>query len=112
MHVSLRFVLQKNIESEILGLGPFTFLPATRRAPVTVLEIRTKIEGHKKRGGSQVERSHLADIPWPVASKERKNIIWQQSSEARHAILGGDDSAARARITFAIPRPLWDGHDR
>ena len=111
VHVSLRFTLEANVEAEILGFGPFTFLPATRRAPITALEIRTKTEGHKKRGISGTERSHLADIPWKGASKEWRDRAWKKTEEARRAVLGGDDSAARARITFAIPRHLWDGHD-
>ena len=112
VHVSLRYTLRKNIEAEILGLGPFAFLPATRRAPITVLEIRTRVEGHKKRGRSKVSRSHLADIPWQGASPKWFERTWHQSEDARRAVLGGDDSAARARITFAIPRSLWDGHDK
>jgi len=112
VHVSLRFALQENVEAEVLGLGPFSFLPTTRRAPITALEIRTRIEGHKQRGRSQVSRSHLADIPWQGASTKSFDKAWQQSADARRAVLGGDDSAARARITFAIPRSLWDGHDK
>lgn len=111
VHVSLRYTLRENIEAEILGLGPFTFLPATRRAPITALEIRTRVKGHKKRGRSEAARSHLADIPWRGATPKWYDRAWRQSEQARQAVLGGDDSAARARITFAIPRPLWDGHD-
>lgn len=109
VHVSVRFALGDNVEAEILGFGPFTFLPATRRAPITTLEFRTKKEGAKPRGGSKSERSHLADIPWP---KSNKQSLWTKTETARRTVLGGDDSAARARITFAIPRPLWDGHDK
>ena len=111
VHVSLRFTLRKDVEAEILGLGPFDFLPLTRRAPITALEVRTKVEGHKKRGRSKVGRSHLADIPWPAANSAWYDRSWKQSEEARRTVLGGDDSAARARITFAIPRAIWDGHD-
>lgn len=111
VHVSLLFSLSKVVEAEILGFGPFTFLPATRRSPITALEIRTKTKGHKTRGRSETARSHLAEIPWKGASDAWFDRTWKQSEEARRAILGGDDSAARARITFAIPRPLWDGHD-
>lgn len=110
VHVSLRFALQKDVEAEILGLGPFTFLPATRRAPITALEIRTKVKGHKKRGRSETARSHLADIEWQGAGNSWFDRAWAQTEEARRTVLGGDDSAARARITFAIPRALWDGH--
>lgn len=111
VHISLRFALRKDVEAEILGLGPFTFLPATRRAPITALEMRTKVHGNKKRGRSAVARSHLADIPWPGAGDAWFDNAWKKSEAARRAILGGDDSAARARITFAIPGPIWDGHD-
>lgn len=111
VHVSLRFALRKDVEAEILGFGPFTFLPATRRAPITALEIRTKVKGHKKRGRSETARSHLADIEWQGAGNAWFARAWAQTEEARRTVLGGDDSAARARITFAIPRALWDGHD-
>ena len=111
VHMSLRYVLEQNIHAEILGLGPFNFLPSTRRAPITALEIRTKTKGHKKRGGSHISRSHLADINWPNVKQKTRDKDWEQSKRARLQALGGDDSAARARITFAIPRSLWDGHD-
>ena len=111
VHVSLRYVLRTDVHAEILGFGPFNFLPATRRAPISALEIRTKTKGSKKRGHSAVARSHLADIPWRGAGDAWVNRAWKTTEEARRTVLGGDDSAARARITFAIPRPLWDGHD-
>lgn len=111
VYVSLRFALDANVDAEILGFGPFTFLPATRRAPITALEIRTKVEGHKKRGRSEATLSHLADIPWKGGGDSWYDRAWTQTQDARRAVLGGDDSAARARITFAIPRTLWDGHD-
>lgn len=109
VHVSLRFTLEEQVEAEILGFGPFRFLPLTRRSPITALEIRTKPEGAKERTGAQTERAHLAHIPWPDTTRDR---YWSQSQQARRTVLGGDDSSARARITFAIPRWLWDGHDQ
>jgi len=111
IHVGLRYELEENVEAEILGLGPFSFLPATRRSPIMALEIRTKSDRHKHRGRSKIGRSHLADIEWPAANKTSVDKAWEQSQEARQTILGGDDSAARARITFAIPRTYWDGHE-
>jgi len=109
VYVSLRFALKPDIEAEILGFGPFTFLPLTRRSPITALEIRTKTDRATERSGSQTKRAHLAHIPWKAKSAEE---MWRKSREARRRILGGDDSSARARVTFAIPRWLWDGHDR
>lgn len=110
VYVGLRYKLEEKVESEILGFGPFNFLPITRRSPIAVLEVRTKTGGSKPRGGSYIKRSHLADMPWPNSDRSR-NKDWGLSTDARRAVLGGDDSAARARITFAIPRSLWDGHD-
>lgn len=97
----------KIVLAEVLGFGPFNFLPLTRRAPVTALELRTKPDnaGAPKNAFKQ-PRAHLADLridmDFPTVRR-----VWARTEDARIEVLGGDDSAARARITFAIPQEHW-----
>lgn len=101
VYVRLTTRLAPNVDSEVLGVAPFEFLPPTRVAPITALHIRTKTEGAKPRGYKSSDKSHLADIAWP------DDQFWEASCKQRADVLGGDDSAARARITFAVPQDLW-----
>ena len=109
VYVKLRYQLSKDVDAEVLGLGPFAFLPATRCAPICALEVRTKEERAKERGPFTKKKSHLADMTWPESRQKYFDQFWQASHKARLEILGGDDSSARARVTFAIPKMNWDG---
>lgn len=112
VYVRLLLLLSPDVEAEVLGLGPFDFLPPTRRAPITALQIRTKAVGAKERGRRSRKKAHLAEIQWPPSQSKRYDDFWKATAQQRVAILGGDDSAARARVTFAIPADIWgvNGH--
>ena len=97
-----------NVEAEVLGVGPFAFLPITRQSPITALHVRTKTERAKRRAHNTPDKAHLADIDWPEGRGRRFNQFWEKTSQRRAEVLGGDDSAARARVTFAVPRNLWE----
>lgn len=110
-YIRITTAIGPNVDAEVLGVGPFDFLPATRRAPILALHVRTKAERAKSRGHNVSDRAHLADIEWPEGRNRRFNEFWNQTAQHRLARLGGNDSAARARITFAIPRQLWEAID-
>jgi len=93
--------------AEVLGFGPFDFLPLTRRAPIVALEIRTKKNQPKAGSGpGKPLRLHLADMPlgW---EQDHVRKVWELTEQSRRATLGGDDSAAKAKVTYAIPQPVW-----
>lgn len=111
IHVQLQAPISKGVVAEVLGFGPFPFLPVTRRAPMLALEARTKSGRNKDGGGPRrPERTHLARIPldWEPGRIDR---TWQQTERARVQLLGGDDSAAKAKVTFAIPTEVWESGD-
>ena len=108
VYIQLQAPISKGVVAEVLGFGPFDFLPVTRRAPVVALEARTKSGRNKDGGGPRrPERTHLARIPldWDPARIDR---TWEQTELARMRLLGGDDSAAKAKVTFAIPVEVWE----
>ena len=110
-YIRITTVVAPDVEAEVLGVAPFDFLPATRRSPIFALHVRTKAEGAKDRGQGTSKRVHLADIAWPEERTHHKDQFWNQTIRHRLDRLGGDDLAARARITFAIPRRQWDAVD-
>ncbi len=108
VYVRLSLEIDNDTLAEILGLGPFDFLANTRQAPITALEIRTKRGNHPKQSTSAVAkfkyRAHLASLDTKL---EPFKDLWSQSEMNRLALLGGDDSAAKAKVTFAIPASVW-----
>lgn len=111
-YVRVTLIIGPAVEAEILGFGPFDFLPRTRFAPVSALWLRTKADGAKSRGGEPNAKAHLADMVWPRSEgreSQRFHNFWDETEKKREEVLGGQDSAARARITFAIPSRYWEG---
>lgn len=99
----------QNVFTEVLGFGPFEFLPITRRAPLTSLEIRTKPTAIKKSvSPNGRDRVHLAGIRIKEMSEDRFQAFWRGTETRRFRLLGGDDSAAKAKVAFAIPKSIWN----
>lgn len=108
IYVELKRAIGEDVFAEVLGFGPFPFLPLTRQSPLPALELRVKQKGARdKKSPSNRKYAHLADIPFKYKKKIFKRT-WERSEKARLEILSGDDSAARARITFAIPSEHWN----
>lgn len=108
VYIQLQAPISKGVVAEVLGFAPFEFLPVTRRAPLVALEARTKSGRNKDGGGPhRPERTHLARIPldWEPSRIDR---TWKQTELARMRMLGGDDSAAKAKVTFAVPIDVWE----
>lgn len=108
VHVELKYELDANVLSEVLGFAPLDFLPLTRRAPFTGIELRAKAGGalRVKKGPSQRRKVHLAAMSFRPEDGDFLET-WTRTEQARVDVLGGDDSAARARITYAIPADYW-----
>lgn len=97
----------KTVLAEVLGFGPFEFLPLTRRAPITAVVLRAKPENAgQPKNPFKEPRAHLADLRINMDSRTFRRT-WKASESARQRVLEGDDSAARARVTFAIPEEHW-----
>lgn len=108
VYVRLHVTVCEGGVAEVLGFGPFDFLPMTRRAPIVALEIRTKRNQPKAGSGpGKPLRLHLADMPlgW---EPDHVRKVWELTEQSRRAMLGGDDSAAKAKVTYAIPRAIWE----
>lgn len=107
IYVELKRIISENVAAEVLGFGPFSFLPLTRQSPVAALELRTKTEGARTRKSpNKLKHAHLADIPFKYKPAIFEKT-WARTEAARLEVLSGDDSAARARITFVIPEKDW-----
>ena len=111
--VGIRLQIADNVWAEVLGMGPFAFLPQTQQSPVTSIEIRTKTERAKR---SKIHpdtlAGHLADISTVgLITRGCHRILFNAlTPQLRLRILGGrGDARAKAGITFAVPAALWDG---
>lgn len=111
--VGLRVRLGNEVLAEVLGMGPFPFLPPTRQSPITSLEVRTKPAAAKKgKIHPALLAAHLADVPArEFLSKRQYSILRTHFTPwLRRRILGGSpDQRAKAAVTFAVPAALWNG---
>ncbi len=108
VYVELRRNVGDGVLAEALGFGPFDFLPLTRRAPVTAIELRTKPDfASDPKDPFKEPRAHLADMLNTGLRGTEFEHAWRGSGSARARVLGGNDSAARARVAFAIPETHW-----
>lgn len=108
VRVGLRWRLpEPDHVSWVLGFAPFEFMPFTRRGPFVALELRTaavyqaarrRVEGH--------DEVHLADLDAPVGP-DRFARMWARTVERKRSLLAGElEDAAKARVTFSLPRRL------
>lgn len=111
LHVGLRYQVTAECRSYALGLGPFDFLPRTRRSPFTEIALVAK----PSRGTSKSPRlkrtaheAHLAymNIDWLEAPAFEKLI--DSTSAHRLRLLGAQDPSAKARVTFRVPAAAWN----
>lgn len=107
--VSLRARVDGDIMAWIMGFGPFDFLPATRRAPVTELVLRTKTKPGWLYAKHSHDRdvAHVADIPLQLPE-----ACWDPLWDATHAatrkrLQKEPDVFSAARTTFTVPTRLW-----
>lgn len=106
--VGLRWLLPSGeAESWALGFAPFEFMPFTRRAPYTAIVIRPlDPPDWQERPEADHTPVHLAQVPH-FFGEERSRQIWRDTEQLREDLLGGElTHAARARVTFCLPRRL------
>lgn len=109
--LAVRVALQEGeVDSWVLGFGPFTFLPRTRRAPFTelVVPVKPKVAG-QHRMDDDMTRSHLADVPVPALLDPKFEGLVASTGAHRLFVLGGtEDARAKAKVTYAIPAAAWE----
>jgi len=112
--VAVRVALSKFVDSWVLGLGPFNFLPRTRQSPFTELMVRTKPQkAPYTRSDLRADptAAHLADLPVDVTPHTFRSL-WSVSKRLRETMMRNDVApAARARVTFSIPLVYWQAQD-
>jgi hypothetical protein len=107
--VSIRFRLAGDVLAWVLGFGSFSFLPATRQAPVTEILFRTKrgTVGDLDVPAHDASQAHVADVPLRMDSR-RFGRLWSGSIRQTQSILGREKRTfSRARISFALPVANW-----
>ena len=112
----LPFTNNETRPSEVLILGPFPEFPATRRAPMTALEVFVGVplpqdpKTHDPTTRAQLAHMDLMDraIVKRDFTQEQVDILWSRSEKGRRESIGGDggDNRARARVSFVIPVAL------
>ncbi len=95
--------------SETLVLGPFAEFPATRRSPLTAMElfVGEPLPNDPKTGAPTVQ-ANLAHIPArEILGDEGFDKVWKKSEEGRERSLGTKkDNRAKAKVTLTIPPSL------
>lgn len=94
--------------SEALVMGPFADFPATRRAPVTAIELFVGTPLSSDPGsGKPTVKAHLAHMDMPMLTQKAFNLLWEKTRSGRLESLNGvDDPRAKAKVSFVIPLPL------
>lgn len=94
--------------SEVLFLGPFPEFPATRRAPLTALEMYVGVPRQTDpKTGQPTAKANLAHLPLNIPTQTAFDTTWDNSVKGRLLSLGGtEDSRAKAKVSFAIPLAL------
>lgn len=106
--VGLRWILPGSDHvAWTVGFGPFGFLPVTRRSPLTSIVVRVTTT---KRSENTLDTNgrmpvHLADMDDLLPSQSARDKLTRATSEAKSIYLNGSSTeAARARVTFKVPR--------
>ena len=109
--LAFRVALTADVFAWPLGLGPFDFLPATRRAPVTevILVVKPKVYPlRSKRITDDKQAAHLADMP-VLVEDPAFDRLWTTTEKQKATILGsGPEPRAKARVTFVVPERVWN----
>jgi hypothetical protein len=93
--------------SEALVLGPFSEFPATRRSPIAALEVYVgQPRTYDPKTGNPTTKTNLAHIEMNLPTQAAFEKIWNMSVDGRTRSLGGNDSRAKAKVSFVIPMAL------
>lgn len=102
-------IVGTDVNAWLLGLGPFEYLPQTRRAPSVEIIVRPKVKPislfHRINQDRSV--SHIADMPLQI-SDDYAELVWQGTLRNVERNLGHKpDRASAATTTFCVPAQLW-----
>lgn len=104
--IKLRVKLKdEETESWLIGFGPFSFFPNTRRSPITELVMRTKPRPKDVfyKLSSNKKSAHVADIPTGLEDKVMDSM-WQNTHVRRNRILNNlTTDMISAKITWIYP---------
>jgi hypothetical protein len=97
--------------SEVLVLGPFEEFPNTRRAPFVAMELYVgEPRPEDPKTLQPTTKANLAHIEMNLPTHKAFESVWKKSEEGRRASLGGEDSRAKAKISFVVPLALAQKH--
>ncbi len=92
------------LPSELLVLGDFSAFPATRRAPVTAIEMFVGAVPVHGRNGKAAVKANLDLVDVEPPNQDVFDRTWEATRAARLKSLGGiDDPRAKARVSFVVP---------
>jgi hypothetical protein len=109
VHISRHIPFQSGTcLSEALVLGPFDEFPATRRAPITALEIYVGVpRASDPKTGAPTTKANLAHMMLHLPTRKAFESMWEKSIQGRLRSLGGhEDSRAKAKVAFVVPADL------
>jgi hypothetical protein len=100
---------RKTCDSETLVLGDFEGFPATRKSPVTAMEIFVgeplKYDPKSGQPTTQANLAHIIDRD--IYGHKPYQNVWDASHDGRQASLGrDDDNRAKAKVTLVLPIPV------
>lgn len=91
--------------SEALVLGPYSEFPATRRAPVTAIEMYVgEPRPFDPKTGQPTVKANLAHMEMYLPTQRAFDVLWDHSVSGRLKALGGtEDNRAKAKISLVVP---------
>ena len=97
-----------------LGFAPLDHLPPTRRAPFTEIASVAKAKPDWEKPfpmlSTKKHEAHIADLgyyPLPNFSAAAFPTLWERTHDYRLERLGGDDTSAKASVTYLFPKKIW-----
>ena len=99
---------EQSSPSEVLFFGPFPEFPATRRAPLTALEMYVGVpRTTDPKTGQPTTKANLAHLPLNIPTQTAFDTTWDNSVKGRLLSLGGkEDTRAKAKVSFTVPSAL------
>jgi len=101
----------RSVPSEALVLGPIRGFPATRKAPITALEMFVGVPPELNRDGKPADKANLADVNViPPLAQAHHDHMWTSTQRVRKEILGEThgkvDLRAKAKVAFVVSAKL------
>lgn len=108
--LELRLPLNSETESWPLLLGPFEFMPITRRSPIAEVALVVKAKTFPLRStriNPDPAAAHLADMPITL-DDDAFDALWASTERQKALMLDGQpEPRAKAKVTLVIPTAAW-----